>query len=82
MRIIENNEILSIDLNYLDEYIINLLKEKGITTISKLTIEIMSKYHTQDLIIVYFIDKLIQKEKIKIVEKSKERHFLDKIKVV
>lgn len=81
MRVIKNGKILSVDLDYFDEFILNILKEEGAARISEITAEVLSFYHIQDLQIVYFIDKLIEKKKIKIVEKG-ERHFLDKIKLI
>ncbi len=81
-RVIDNGKIISTNLNYFDDFILNYLKENGVSKISRVAGEIMAEYHIQDLQLVYFIDELIKQNKIKVVEKSKERHFLDKIELV
>lgn len=82
MRVIKNGKVLNVDYKYFDEIILNKLKELKTTTISKLVANLMMEYHIRDIEFTYFIDELIKQNKIKIIEKDKERHFLDKIELV
>lgn len=82
MRVIDKGQVLSENLDYFDNFILNLLEMRGSSKISRIAGEMLSTYHIQDSQIVYFIDELIKKGKIKIVEESKERHFLDIIDIV
>ena len=79
LRVINNGNVLSVDLDYFDDFILSLLKQNGVLSIVSLTGLFLSNYHILDLQVVYFIDNLIRKGKIRIVEESSDRHFLDKI---
>lgn len=82
LRVMENDRVLSVNLDYFDDFILNILRSKGVSKISSICGEFMANYHIMDLQIVYFIDKLIEKGKVRIVEESDKRHFLDRIEVV
>ena len=75
LRILEDKKIKLVSYDYLNEKILNKLKQLGKTRVSILTGNIMSKYYLPDIIIVYLIKRLINNKKIKIIKESKERFF-------
>lgn len=71
MRVMENNKVKSVSLDYYDDIILNKLSEfKEIKTVS-LTANLMRDYHMSDIFITYLIDRLIKSNKIKIIKEGK-----------
>lgn len=75
MRILEDKEVKLVSFDYFNEEILDRLKELGEVKISRLTGSFMSDYYLKDLVIVYFIDRLIKQDKIKIIKVSEKRFF-------
>ncbi len=75
MRILENKEVKSVSFDYYNDMILDKLKSLGEVKLIKITGIIMQEYYLSDIVIVYLIDRLIEKNKIKIVKESNERYF-------
>lgn len=74
IRIMKNNEISLESFDYYNDIIINLLKGKNLK-VSALVGEILSNYdRLSDIIYCYLVQRLIDKDIIKIVEKN-DRFF-------
>lgn len=74
MRILENKKVKLVSFNYYNEEILNLLKELGEVKIVRLVGLFMNNHYLQDLVISYFVSKLISDKKIKVI-KYGERFF-------
>lgn len=70
IRIIKNKKIESVDYDYFDNEIINLLKERKEIRIIDIVYELTTKYYINDIIFIYIINKLINSNKIKITFKD------------
>lgn len=81
MRILENEKVKLVSYDYYNDIILDKLAKLGEITICKFTALFMSEYYFSDLIIVYFIKRLIEKNKIKIVKESKENFFQNTIAI-
>lgn len=68
MRILENKKVKLVSFDYYNQEILNLLKELGEVKIVTLVGLFMSNHIIQDLIICYFINRLINDKKIKIIK--------------
>lgn len=75
LRVLENNHIKSVSLDYYDKDILETLAPLGKVQISKLVGKLMQKYYLQDTFYVYLINKLIQTNQIKIYKDTSIRHF-------
>ena len=75
MRILEDKKVKLVSYDYFDDVILNRLKYLGQAKVSRLTASLMANYFLSDTIIVFLINLLIKKTKIRIVEYSKERFF-------
>ena len=82
MRILDDKKIKLVSFDYFDDIILNTLANLGKTKVSSLTVSIMANYFLSDIVIVFLIKKLIDKNKIKIVEYSKERFFENTIQLI
>lgn len=74
MRILENKKVKSVSFDYYNEEILNLLKELGEVKIVRLVGLFMNNHYLQDLVVSYFVDRLINNGKIKVI-KYGERFF-------
>ena len=74
MRILENKKVKLVSFDYYNEEILNLLKELGEVKIVRLVGLFMNNHYLQDLVVSYFVDRLINEEKIKVI-KYGERFF-------
>jgi len=81
LRVIENDKVKFVSLNYYDDIILNKLKEFGEIQTIKLASNLMNEYHLYDLFIAYLINRLINSNKIKIVKKD-ERLWKSTIMIV
>lgn len=70
IRIMENNKVKLVSYNYFDDIIVNKLKELGAVKQVTLVAHLLSNYHLIDLIFVYLINRLIENNKIIIIEKD------------
>ena len=68
MRILENKKVKLVSFDYYNQEILNLLKKLGEVKIVTLVGLFMSNHIIQDLIICYFINRLINDKKIKITK--------------
>lgn len=71
MRILENKKVKLVSFDYYNEEILNLLKELGEVKIVRLVGLFMSNHYLQDLVISYFVDRLINSGKIKVIKHGK-----------
>ena len=74
MRILENKKVKLVSFDYYNEEILNLIKELGEVKIVRLVGTFMSNHYLQDLVVSYFVNRLISDEKIKVI-KYGERFF-------
>lgn len=74
MRILENKKVKSVSFDYYNEEILNLLKELGEVKTVRLVGLFMNNHYLQDLVVSYFVDRLINNGKIKVI-KYGERFF-------
>ena len=74
MRILENKKVKFVSFDYYNEEILNLLKELGEVKIVRLAALFMNNHYLQDLVVSYFIERLINDGKIKIINYG-ERFF-------
>lgn len=74
MRILENKNVKLVSFDYYNEEILNLIKELGEVKIVRLVGLFMDNHYLQDLVVSYFVDRLINEEKIKVI-KYGERFF-------
>lgn len=74
MRILGNKKVKSVSFDYYNEEILNLLKELGEVKIVRLVGLFMNNHYLQDLVVSYFVDRLINNGKIKVI-KYGERFF-------
>lgn len=74
MIILENKEVKLVSFDYYNEEILNLLKELGEVKIVRLAAMFMNNHYMQDLVVAYFIERLINNGKIKVI-KYGERFF-------
>lgn len=68
MRILEDKIVKLVSFDYYNEEILSLLKELGEVKIVKLVALFLNNYYLQDLVVCYFIDRLINNRKIKILK--------------
>ena len=52
LRVIDNGNVLSVELDYFDDFILSLLKQNGVLSIVSLTGLFLSNYHILDLQVV------------------------------
>lgn len=78
MRILENNVVKSVSINYYDSMILNKLKTLGQIKVSKLVGLLINEVYLTDSLYTYFIKRLIKENKIKII-KQKKKIFFDNI---
>lgn len=71
MRIMENEKVKSVSLDYYNDVILEKLKELGEIKSVTLSANIMIDYHISDLFISYLIYRLIKSNKIKIIKEGK-----------
>lgn len=81
LRIIKNNNIKSVNYEYFDNEIINIMTSLKKTTIIGLTYELVIRYHISECVFIFLISRLIDLEKIKIVE-TNETYIKSVIKKV
>lgn len=74
MRILENKKVKLVSFDYYNEEILNLIKELGEVKIVRLVGLFMNNHYLQDLVVSYFVDRLINNGKIKVI-KYGERFF-------
>ena len=74
IRLMIDKKIKLVSYDYFDDIIINKLKELGKVKESRLVANLLSEYNLVDLIFVYLINRLINKNIIKVIEKN-ERAF-------
>ena len=74
MRILENKKVKLVSFDYYNEEILNLLKELGEVKIVRLVGLFMNSHYLQDLVVSYFVSRLINDKKIKGI-KYGERFF-------
>ena len=74
IRIMENNKVNLVSYDYFDNIIINKLKDLGQVKQVTLVAHLLSNYHLIDLIFVYLINRLIENNKIVIIEKSPDNN--------
>lgn len=74
IRIMKNNKVKLVNYSYFDDIIIRKLKELGAVKQVTLVGHLLSDYHLIDLIFVYLINRLIENNKIIIVEKDLENN--------
>ena len=70
LRIIKNGEIKSVKYDYFNDEIISILNKKGSTSIIDLIYELNVKYHLDDRIIRFLINRLIDLGKLEITKKD------------
>ena len=70
LRIIENNEIKFVSYDYFDQNIINILDKKGPLRKIDLVMDLIEKYYLNDTIFIYLISRLIDSNKIIVLEKG------------
>lgn len=80
MRILENKNVKLVSFDYYNEEILNLLKELGEVKIVRLAALFMNNHYLQDLFVSYFIKRLINDGKIKIINYG-ERFFQNVIAI-
>ena len=71
MRVMEDNKVKSVSLDYYNDVILNRLSELGEVKSVSLSANLMKDYHMSDLFISYLINRLIKSNKIKIIEEGK-----------
>ncbi len=81
MRIIENRIIQSVGYDYYDTYILDGLKKLGKVSIGRLIGYLMQEVYLDDTLYVFFINRLIDKHKIRIYRDEKKRYFKNLIEV-
>lgn len=79
MRLMINKKVELVSYNYFNDIILNKLKELGRVKESRLVANLLIEYHIVDSIFVYLIDRLINKDKIKVVKKSESGRKFDNI---
>ena len=79
MRLMINNKLELVGFDYFDDIILEKLNELGCVKESKLVATLLVKYHIVDSIFVYLIDRLICKNKIKVIEQSESGRKFDNI---
>ena len=75
MRILENGIVKSVSIDYYDNVILNELKLLGTIEVVKLVAILMKNVYLIDSLYVYFIKRLIENNKIKVVKLDKNRFF-------
>ena len=81
LRIIKSGKIKSVKYDFFNDEIINILNKKGSTSIIDLIYELNVKYHLDDRIIRFLINRLINMGKLMIVEKN-EKYIKSIVKIV
>lgn len=81
LRVIENGIIKSVSMDYYDDYILSSLKKMGKVRISQLVAKLMENVYLHDIFFVYFINRLIDKNKIKITLDDKINYFKNMIEI-
>lgn len=81
LRVIENGIIKSVSMDYYDDYILSSLKKMGKVRISQLVAKLMENVYLHDIFFVYFINRLIDKNKIKITLDDKISYFKNMIEI-
>ena len=81
MRILENGIVKSVSIDYYDSMILGKLRLLGPIKLSSFVANLMSDIYLIDSLYVYLIDRLIENNKIKIVQKSSTRFFDNVIKI-
>lgn len=71
MRVMENNKVKSVSFDYYNDIILNRLSELGEIKTVSLTANLMTNYHMSDMFISYLINRLIESNRIKIIEEGK-----------
>lgn len=71
MRVMENDKVKSVSLDYYNDIILNRLSELGEIKSVSLSANLMRDYHMSDMFISYLISRLIKSNKIKIVKEDK-----------
>lgn len=74
LRIIENEMVKSVSLNYYDKYILDILSKIGKVKISQLIGKLMQKVYLQDNLYKYLINNLIKNGRIIIYRDNKVRY--------
>lgn len=80
LRIIKSGKIKFVKYDFFNDEIINILNKKGSTSIIDLIYELNVKYHLDDRIIRFLIDRLINMGKLNIVEKN-EKYIKSIVKI-
>ena len=75
MRVLENGIVKSVSIDYYDNVILNELKLLGTIEVVKLVAILMKNVYLIDSLYVYFIKRLIENNKIKVVKLDKNRFF-------
>ena len=81
LKIIKSGKIKSVKYDFFNDEIINILNKKGSASIIDLIYELNVKYHLDDRIIRFLIDRLIDLGKLGITEKN-EKYIKSIVKVV
>ena len=72
LRILQKGEVISINYDYFNDEIISIVDKKESTSVIDIIYELIVKYHLDDRVFKFLINKLIESGKIKIIE-SNER---------
>lgn len=72
LRIIENKKVKSVDYDYFNDEIINILNQKKSATIIDIVYELTKKYYISDSVFTFLITRLINCGKIRIIEKNEK----------
>lgn len=75
MRVLENGIVKSVSIDHYDNVILNELKLLGTIEVVKLVAMLMKSVYLIDSLYVYFIKRLIENNKIKVVKLDKNRFF-------
>ena len=68
MRIMENQKVKLVSYDYFNDILLNKLTELGEVKISVLAGHIMSNLHIADTVILYLVERLINLNKITVIE--------------
>lgn len=80
-RVLENGKVKSVSIDYYDNIILDNLRIMGKVKMVKLVAKIMREFELQDILFVYFIERLIKKDKIKIYHDNSIRYFENQIEI-
>ena len=71
MRVIDNGKVVCTGYEYYDSFILERLKTLGEVSVGEFGANIMRDVHVYDTVVTFFINRLIDRGKIKVVDRKK-----------